>query len=117
MGALPYQIQRVSDTAKGLAVRIGGAEPVALPDNETNFPQLQERLQKTIDILESVKPETINANEGKEVVLPSRALGEIKMTGKSYALEFAVPNFYFHVCMAYAILRKEGVDVGKNDYL
>jgi hypothetical protein len=116
MGGLPYQIQRVSDTAKGLAVRIGGVEPVSLTDNETTFPQLQERIQKTINILESIKEETINANEEKEVVLPSRA-GEVKFTGKSYALKFAIPNFFFHVVTAYAILRKEGVDVGKSDYL
>lgn len=116
MGGLPYQIQRVSDTAKGLAVRIGGVQPVSLPDNETTFPQLQERIQKTIEILESVKEEVVNAAEDKEVVLPSRS-GEIKFTGKSYVLKFAIPNFFFHVVTAYAILRKEGVDVGKADYL
>lgn len=113
MGGLPYQIQRVSDTAKGVAVRAGGVAPVSLPDNETTFPQLQERIQKTIDILEGIKEETMNASEEKEIVLPR----EIKLTGKEYLLKFAIPNFFFHVCMAYAILRKEGVDVGKNDYL
>ena len=59
----------------------------------------------------------MNANEEKEVVLPSRKLGPIKMTGKEYISKYAIPNFFFHVCMVYAILRKEGVDVGKNDYL
>lgn len=116
MGGLSYQIQRVSDTAKGVAVRAGGAAPVSLPDNETTFPQLQERIAKTIEILESVKEAEMNASEEKEVVLPSRS-GEIKMSGKQYILKFAIPNFYFHVCTAYAILRKEGVDVGKADYL
>lgn len=116
MGGLPYQIQRVSDTAKGVAVRAGGVSPVSLPDNETTFAQLQERIQKTLDILESIKEADMNASEEKEIVLPSRA-GEIKMTGKEYILKFAIPNFFFHVCMAYAILRKEGVDVGKSDYL
>lgn len=116
MGGLSYQIQRVSDTAKGVAVRAGGVAQVSLPDNETTFPQLQERIAKTIEILESVKEADMNANEEKEVVLPSRS-GEIKMSGKQYILKFAIPNFYFHVCTAYAILRKEGVDVGKADYL
>jgi hypothetical protein len=116
MGGLPYQIQRVSDTAKGVATRAGGVAPVSLPDNETTFPQLQERIQKTLEILESIKEADMNVNEDKEIVLPSRS-GEIKMSGKEYILNFAIPNFFFHVCMAYAILRKEGVDVGKGDYL
>ena len=112
MAGLPYQIQRVSDTAKGVAVRSGGVDPVALADTETTFPQLQERIQKTIEILESVKEEDMNASETKEV-----EFGQRKASGKDYILKFAIPNFFFHVCIAYAILRKEGVDVGKKDYL
>jgi hypothetical protein len=116
MGGLIYQIQRVSDTSKGVATRAGGVAPVSLPDNETTFPQLQERIQKTIEVLNSVKEETMNASEEKEISMPTRN-GEIKMSGKEYILNFAIPNFFFHVCMTYAILRKEGVDIGKNDYL
>jgi hypothetical protein len=116
MGDLSYQIQRVSDTAKGVAARAGGVDPVPLPDNETTFPQLQERIQKTIEILERVKEADMNASEEKEIVLQLRS-GEVKTSGKPYILNFAIPNFFFHLCTAYAILRKEGVDVGKSDYL
>ncbi|KUJ07144.1 uncharacterized protein LY89DRAFT_691946 [Mollisia scopiformis] len=116
MGNLVYQIQRVSDTAKGLAQRIGGVEPVVLEDNEKTFPDLFTRIQKTIEVLEGVKPEHINAQEEAEVVMKTRS-GETKWKGKDYALTFAIPNFFFHVVTAYALLRKEGVPVGKADYL
>lgn len=111
------QIQRISDTAKGVAVRSGGVAAISLPDDETTFPQLEERIQKTIKILESVKEADMNSSEEKEIVLQSQKFGAIKMTGKEYILKYAIPNFFFHVCMTYAILRKEGVDVGKNNYL
>jgi hypothetical protein len=116
MAALPYQIQRVSDTAKGLAVRCGKIPPVSLPDTETSFPELLERIQKTIELLEGVDRATMDAMEDEEVVLKTGA-GERKFTGRTYVLGFAVPNFYFHVGMAYALLRKEGVPIGKLDYL
>ncbi|KAF8859013.1 hypothetical protein BDZ45DRAFT_673578 [Acephala macrosclerotiorum] len=116
MGNLIYQIQRVSDTSKGLAQRIGGIEPVELKDEEKTFPDLFERIQKTIEALETVKKEDLDAAEEKEVVLTTRS-GEIKFTGKNYAINFAIPNFYFHFVTAYALLRKEGVQVGKGDYL
>lgn len=116
MGALPFQIQRISDTAKGCAVRVGKAEPVPMEDNETTFPELRARIVKTIEVLENVDPKSMDGMEDAEVVMKLRA-GERKLTGRDYVLKYAIPNFYFHLCMAYAILRKEGVPVGKTDYL
>jgi uncharacterized protein len=116
MGGLAFQIQRVSDTAKGCAVRVGKAEPVAMEDNEKTFPELQARITKTIEVLEKLDPKSWEGAEDAEVVMKLRS-GDRKFTGKSYVLTYAIPNFYFHVCMAYAILRKEGVQVGKLDYL
>jgi len=116
MGDLIYQIQRVSDTSKGLAQRVGGVEPVVLEDNEKTFPDMLTRIQKTIEVLEKVKKEDLDAAEDVEVVVKTRS-GELKFTGKSYAIDFAIPNFFFHFVTAYALLRKEGVQVGKNDYL
>jgi len=116
MAALPFQIQRASDTAKGCAVRVGKAEPVPMEDNETTFPELQSRIAKTIEILEKVNPESMDGMEDAEVVLKIGG-GDKKVTGRLYVLKYAIPNFYFHLCMAYAILRKEGVQVGKSDYL
>lgn len=116
MAALPYQIQRISDTAKGCAVRVGKIDPVPMEDNETTFPELQARITKTIEVLEMVDPKSMEGMEDGEVVMKLRA-GDRKMSGKSYVLTYAIPNYYFHLCMAYAILRKEGVPVGKADYL
>jgi uncharacterized protein len=116
MAALPYQIQRVSDTAKGCAVRAGKIEPVVMEDNETTFPELQARIAKTIEVLEKVDPNVMNDMADGEVVMKLRE-GDRKFTGKEYVLKFAIPNYYFHMCMTYAILRKEGVPIGKRDYL
>ncbi|KAE8447132.1 hypothetical protein EG329_011116 [Mollisiaceae sp. DMI_Dod_QoI] len=136
MGDLVYQIQRVSDTSKGLAQRVGGVEPVVLEDNEKTFPDMLTRIQKTIEVLEKVKggseqgmgekltsltycaqqKEDLDAAEDSEVVLKTRT-SELKFTGKTYAINFAIPNFFFHFVTAYALLRKEGVQVGKADYL
>lgn len=112
---------------------MGKVEPVAMADEEKTFPELQERIAKTISVLESVDPKSFEGSkfglhflrldkdwrfivEDKEVILVTRA-GEQKFTGLSYVNTFAIPNFYFHMCMVYAILRKEGVPVGKLDYL
>ncbi|KAL3420973.1 helix-turn-helix- domain containing protein type [Phlyctema vagabunda] len=116
MGNLAYQVQRVSDTAKGLAVRVAHAAPVAMEDSETTMAQLHDRIQRTIDVLEAVAPDSMDGMEERDVVLKTRS-SETTFTGTSYVLTFAIPNFYFHFTMAYALLRKEGVPVGKVDYL
>jgi uncharacterized protein len=103
MAALPYQIQRVSDTSKGAAVRVAGIENVAMADNETTFEQLQARIQKTIEVLKSVEPTSMDGKEESPVVLKTGS-GEMKFTAKSYLLNFALPNFFFHVSTAYGIL-------------
>jgi len=116
MQTLAYQIQRVSDSSKGFAVRVAKVEPVAFEDNEKTFPELQERIAKTIRFLEGVKEEDINANENSEVTLKT-GTGEVKFPAKTYALNWAIPNFYFHLVTAYDILRAQGVQIGKKDYL
>ena len=116
MGALPFQIQRLSDTAKGCAVRVAKIEPVPMEDNEKTFPELQARIAKTIEVLEKLDSKCMDGMEDEEVVMKLRS-GERRLKGRNYVLSYAVPNFYFHLCMAYAILRKEGVQIGKLDYL
>jgi hypothetical protein len=91
---------------------VGKVEPVALEDTEKTFPELQARLAKTIEILESVDQKTFDENEDTEV--PFR---QQKFTGKSYLLNLAIPNFYFHFVTAYDLLRKEGVPIVKINYL
>lgn len=116
MAKLPFQIQTCSNSAKGAAVRVAEIEPVSMSDDETTFAQLQERISRTIGVLEGVKRESMEGKEGKEVVLRTGER-EFKFTAESYLLEFAVPNFYFHETTAYAILRSAGVPLGKMDYL
>ncbi len=87
-----------------------------MEDNEKTFPELQARIAKTIDVLEKVDPKTMDAMEDGEVVM-KLAGGDKTLAAKEYVLKYAIPNFYFHICIAYAILRKEGVPIGKRDYL
>lgn len=97
-------------------MRLGKVEPEAWADDEKTFPELQERIKKTIAFLEKVDPKSMDGLEEKEIVMKTGA-GERKMTGKSYTLQFAVPNFFFHSVTSYALLRKEGVDIGKSNFL
>lgn len=107
--------ERVSDTAKGLAVRVGGVENESWEDNETTFPELHARIAKTIAFLEKVDKESFDSKEDAEVILPGK--NPRVFTGTSYVTDFANHNFYFHFVTAYALLRKEGVPVGKLDYM
>jgi uncharacterized protein len=116
MGPLAAQVQRASDTAKFVAVRVGGAENVAMADNEATFDELYARIDRTIGFIRDVPREAFNDKEEAAIALvtPGRT---IDFTGASYVAHFAVPNFWFHVTTAYAILRMIGVPVGKLDYL
>jgi len=116
MSPLPAQIQRASDSAKNALIRLGGLDPFPLEDNESSFDELQTRITRTIDFLESVDPAAINGKEDADVVLQTPR-GEVPFKGRDYVLGFALPNFYFHVTTAYDILRHKGVPVGKLDYL
>ncbi len=110
------QIQRASDTAKFVAVRVGGIENVPMADEEKTFADLHARIDRTVEILKGLDPASMADKEGIEVVLKTRN-GETRFTGRDYVLGFALPNFYFHVTTAYAILRHKGVPIGKMDYL
>ena len=116
MRPFPFQIQTASDTAKGCAARLAGIEAPSMPDTETTFAELQTRIAKTVAFLESVKPEQLAGAENREVVLKFPS-GEMKFTGKDYVTGFALPNFYFHVTTAYALLRSNGIEIGKRDFL
>ncbi|HWT55250.1 MAG TPA: DUF1993 domain-containing protein [Rhodocyclaceae bacterium] len=116
MFALARQVQIASDTAKGAAARLSGIENPSFADTESTFPELQERIAKTIVFLKSIKPEQIDGSEDRPVVLPTRSRGDIHFTAQNYLLQQALPNFYFHVTTAYAILRHNGVELGKWDF-
>ena len=113
---LARQIMIASDTAKGGAARLAGVEPPKYEDNETSFPELIERVRKTIAYLNTLKPAQIDGSEKKSVTLKVRD-DTLTFEGLTFLLHRVLPNLYFHVSIAYAILRHNGVDIGKKDYL
>lgn len=117
MRPLPAQFQMASDSAKNAMARLMGVAPPAMPDTETTFAELQARCDKTIAFIESIDPEALDGAEEREVVLSFREGIGYRFTGVDYLRRFALPNFYFHATMAYAILRNQGVPLGKPDYL
>ncbi len=110
------QVMIVTDTAKGLAARLAGVEIPVYEDTEKTLAELQARIAKTIAYLQTFTPAQIDGTEDKEIVI-KRGDKETRYTGQQFLLGHAVPNFYFHVTTAYAILRHNGVEIGKRDYL
>ena len=116
MFPLSRQVQLASDVAKGAASRLAGLDPPKYEDNESTFPELLARLDKTIALLEYCKPEQVDGSEDKTIVLPMHDK-TVTFTGSSYLHDFVLPNIYFHVTTVYAILRHNGVEIGKKDFL
>jgi hypothetical protein len=116
MFPLSRQIQIATDVTKGGVARIAGIEVPSFADTEATFPELQARIKKTVDFIQGVKPAQIDGTEEKEITLK---VGGSDMTfkGQTYLLNFVLPNFYFHITAAYAILRHNGLPIGKGDYL
>jgi hypothetical protein len=116
MFPLARQIQVASDSAKGLAARLAGVEVPSWPDEEKTIAELQARIAKTIDYLKSFKPEQIDGREDHTVTMKAGP-NEYSFKGIDFLLGFAIPNVFFHVTTAYNILRHNGVEVGKMDFL
>ena len=117
MFALPRQIQIASDSAKGAAAKLTGTDAPAMADTETSFAELKERCAKTIAYLQGVDAAAFDAGASREVELKFPNGGGMRFDGTTYLAGFVVPNFYFHASMVYAILRAQGVEIGKFDYL
>lgn len=115
MHPLSRQVQIASDTAKGAGARLAGREPPQFPDEETTFQDLQARISKTRDFLATLTAAEIDGSEERPIVLRT-AQREQRFTGQTYLLGFAIPNFFFHVTTAYAILRNGGAPLGKGDF-
>lgn len=116
MRPLTSQIQIATDNAKGCAARLAGQQPPAFEDNEQTMPDLIARLRKTIDYLNTFSAAQIDGSEEKDITLKIGSY-EMKFKGQHYLLAFALPNFYFHITTAYNILRHNGVEIGKQDFL
>ena len=116
MHPLTRQVQIACDTAKGAAGRLAQAEIPKHDDTETTIAELKARIAKTISYLKTITPAQMQGAESREVELKFPS-GAWKFGGLAYLTEFVLPNFYFHVSMVYALLRKSGIEVGKGEFL
>ena len=116
MFPLSRQIQIATDDVKGCAARLAGVEVPGYPDTETTIAELKARIAKTVDFLKTFKPAQIDGSEERKISLKIGG-HELTFLGQPYLLNFVIPNFYFHVTTAYDILRHNGVDIGKQDFL
>ena len=116
MFSLVQQVQLSTDFAKGAAARLAGIEVPKYPDEESSFEELQQRIRKTLEFIKGFKPAEIDGSEQREIKL-TIAGQPLTLAGQDYLLFFALPNFYFHVTTAYAILRHRGLEIGKRDFV
>jgi len=116
---LPFtrQVQVACDTAKNCVARISGVEAPKFEDSEATFAELNARIQKTLDYLGTVPAERLDGTEDKDITFPVGRETTRTMKAEAYLKHSALPNFFFHITMAYAILRHNGVELGKSDYL
>jgi hypothetical protein len=110
------QVQIACDSAKGAVARLAGVDVPRHEDTERSFAELKARIAKTIDFIETIPPARLEGSEDRNIHLKLGPL-EVDYTGIQYLLGHALPNFYFHVTTAYAILRHNGVELGKRDYI
>ena len=113
---LVKQVQIACDFAKGAMARLAGEEVPSWPDSEKTFDDLKGRIRKTLDYVQTFKAARIDGSEQREVKLKV-AGNDISMRGQAYLLHFVLPNFLFHATTAYAILRHNGVELGKRDFM
>ncbi len=116
MFPLIKQVQITCDFAKNTIGRLSG-EPPKFPDDEKSFDDLKARIAKTIDYVKSAKAEAIDGTEAKDITFPVGPENKMTLKGEQYLVGFALPNFYFHAATAYDILRHNGVELGKRDFL
>jgi hypothetical protein len=117
MFALTRQVQIASDQAKNGSARLAGVEAPRYEDNESTIDQLKARIAKTVAYLRTLDQKQIDASADREITFPLGPTNKGRMKGDDYLNHFVLPNFYFHLTTAYAILRHCGVDIGKRDFL
>lgn len=116
MHPLAWQVRSTTNHAVRACAMLAGVPQPDLGDNQTTISELKERIAKTVDFIKSLKPEQIDGQEEKEIVLKFGA-NEFKFTGLAFLLNFSLPNFYFHASTSYDILRHAGVELGKRDFM
>jgi hypothetical protein len=116
MFPLAKQIQVATDAVKGAAARLAGVETPSYPDTETTIPELKDRIAKTVAFLAGIDKAKFDGAEDRTVAI-KMGPNDVQFPARVYLFEFVIPNFYFHVTTAYAILRQDGVEIGKQDFL
>jgi len=116
MYPLAKQVQVATDFAKNCVSRLAGLDPPKFDDTETTFPELKARIERTIGFLNNFKPALIDGSEDKTIAF-KMGPRDVSFSGTDYLLALSMPNFYFHVTTAYAILRHNGVPIGKRDFI
>ena len=111
------QVQSACDSAKFGVARLTEDPAPAFDDSETTLAALQQRIGATVAYIKSVPRDKVDGTEARLVTVPRRVGDPLQFTGEQYLMHFALPNFYFHVTTAYALLRHNGVELGKSDYL
>lgn len=116
MFPLTRQVQITTDMSKGAAARLAGLEVPKYEDDETSFAELQTRIAKTLAFIDTVKPTQLDGAESRDITINVRKV-DLHFTGQSYVFDWVLPNVYFHTTTAYNILRHNGVELGKPDFL
>jgi uncharacterized protein len=116
MYPLLKQVQVVCDIAKGTVARLAEVEVPKHEDNETTVAELKARIAKTMDFVKTIKPSQLQNGEGKTITMKFPNM-TVTFTGLSYLTDFSLPNFYFHMAMAYGLLRHNGLELGKRDFI
>jgi uncharacterized protein len=113
---LVRQVQIACDMATRGTARLAGVEPMPFEDNETTLEQVYSRIDRALEYINTFKPEQIDGNEARTIVLKTRT-GEMTFDGQTYLLHFLIPNLFFHCTTAYNILREAGTEIGKLDFI
>ncbi len=117
MFPLLRQVQIATDFARSVAARLAGVEVPSAPDTEQSFDELQQRIASTLAFLDSLDAAAFEGSETREIVLRPGTPKERRLSGQAYLLSYGLPQFFFHVTTAYALLRHGGVEIGKRDYM
>jgi hypothetical protein len=116
MCPLVRQVRIATDFARGTGARLAGGEPAAYEDSEQTFAELADRIDRSLAFLRTLQPGSVDGSESRTIVRPVRGVPHT-FTGIDYLMQFALPNFFFHTTTAYAILRHNGIEIGKADFI
>jgi len=117
MFPLLRQVQIATDFARSVAARLAGVEVPSAPDTEQSFDELQQRIASTLAFLDGLDPAAFDGSDTREIVLRPGTPKERTLSGQAYLLSYGLPQIFFHVTTAYALLRHGGVEIGKRDYM